>query len=93
MFLNNGCVSHTCYIVVCVQGNHLHHMHISHICTNHPQEFETNGSHNLDKNRTSGSLKAKLKFPDHGEHLIELSQIDISSLYAYTFILECVTTV
>ena len=29
-------------------------------------EFETNGSHNLDKNRTSGSLKAKLKFPDHG---------------------------
>ena len=51
---------------------------------NHPQEFETNGSHNLDKNRTSGSLKAKLKFPDHGEHLIELSQIDISSLYAYT---------
>lgn len=66
---------------------------MSHICTNHPQEFETNGSHNLDKNRTSGSLKAKLKFPDHGEHLIELSQVDISSLYAYTFVLERVTTV
>ena len=62
----------------------MYHIHISYICTptsHHPQEFETNGSHNLDKNRTSGSLKAKLKFPDHGEHLIEL---DISSPCMHT---------
>lgn len=29
-------------------------------------EFETNGSHDLDKSRTSGSMKTKLKFPDQG---------------------------
>ena len=31
------------------------------------QEFETNGSHDLDKSRTSGSMKTKLKFPEQGE--------------------------
>ena len=30
------------------------------------QEFDTSGSHDLDKNRTSGQLKTKLKFPDYG---------------------------
>jgi len=34
-------------------------------------EFETNGSHDLDKSRTTGCLKTKLKFPEQGEHLIE----------------------
>ena len=34
------------------------------------QEFETNGSHDLDKARTCGSLKAKLKFPDQGEYAL-----------------------
>lgn len=29
-------------------------------------EFETNGSHDLDKSRTQGSLKTKLKFADQG---------------------------
>ncbi|XP_064387443.1 voltage-dependent anion-selective channel protein 2-like [Halichondria panicea] len=29
-------------------------------------EFETNGSHDLEKNRTSGNLKTKIKFPDYG---------------------------
>ena len=31
------------------------------------QEFETNGSHDLDKSRTSGSMKTKLKFPEQGK--------------------------
>eukprot|EP00731_Ephydatia_muelleri_P017917 Em0010g1015a len=30
------------------------------------REFETNGSHDLDKSRTQGSLKTKLKFADQG---------------------------
>ena len=29
-------------------------------------EFETSGSHDLDKGRTQGSLKTKLKFPEQG---------------------------
>lgn len=29
-------------------------------------EFDTNGTHDLDKSRTSGSMKTKLKFPEHG---------------------------
>ena len=31
-----------------------------------PQEFDTNGSHDLDKGRTSGCMKTKLKFPEQG---------------------------
>jgi hypothetical protein len=29
-------------------------------------EFDTSGSHDLDKSRTTGQLKTKLKFPDYG---------------------------
>lgn len=40
------------------------------------QEFESNGSHDLDKSRTTGSLKTKLKFPDHGTPILK-DNIDI----------------
>lgn len=29
-------------------------------------EFETNGTHDIEKSRTTGNLKTKLKFPDYG---------------------------
>ena len=30
------------------------------------QEFESNGSHDVETNRTTGCLKAKMKFPAQG---------------------------
>ena len=32
------------------------------------QEFDTSGSHDLEKSRTTGQLKTKLKFPDYGKY-------------------------
>lgn len=34
-------------------------------------EFDTSGTHDLDKSRTSGQLKTKLKFPDYGATFTE----------------------
>lgn len=38
------------------------------LSSQHVQEFETSGSHNLDKGRTTGSLSTTLDFPDQGWH-------------------------
>lgn len=34
--------------------------------TNSGVEFETNGTHDVERSRTTGNLKSKLKFPNHG---------------------------
>ena len=35
------------------------------------QEFETNGTYDVERGRTTGNLKTKMKFPTHGGHYIE----------------------